>query len=424
MTDDHRLLQLVAAVASDSVARLRTASELANYIGADDLLILIPDKDHSFYLPPPGFPQTLVDGRSWRSFAARVTADSHGVAELGYPTADKKRVANAWSTSDGAIVILFDGEPNVDRVQCLLKLMPLIAPTFERERLTIISAAQAKVAAESAKRARELAESLDVVRRQLQTTVILREQDIAAREHVEAELERTNSDLHRVNDDLNQFTFAATHDVREPLRMINIYSQLLEKELGSFMSESAKTYINQVIGGSRRGLRLIDGLLQFTQMGGMQSIETTQVSSQVALAEALADLQLMINESKAKVIHAELPEVLADQLHLRQLFQNLIANAIKYRRPDTTPEIRILAERQGGHWLFTVADNGVGIAPKHYDQVFVPFKRLHGSEISGAGIGLATCKRIVERYGGRIWVESRKDSGAVFCFSLRAREGN
>jgi signal transduction histidine kinase len=420
---DGRIVELLAALARDSEKRRDTACELARYLGADNLLILIRDGDHSVYLPACGFPQTLRGGSSWKAFAAEVAANSKAAAELSYPAAQNKRTARGWRAPDGTLLILFDGEPILDRVQMAVGVLPLITPGFDKERTTMESAAQARLSAQAAEQARGLAESLDAVRRQLQATAILREQDIAERKRIEAELENSNSNLKRVNDDLNQFTFAATHDVREPLRMITIYVQLLQKEFGGHLTGDARMYIDRVVDGSQRIARLMDGLLQFTRIGEMQSVRITPVCSQAALQEALADLQIPVNESQAHIVQDELPQVMADHLHLRQVFQNLIGNAIKYRRPGVPLEIRITAGRQGEQWLFAVEDNGIGIAPQHHDQVFVPFKRLHGSEISGAGIGLATCRRIVERYGGRICVQSEEHRGSVFYFSLPAVEG-
>lgn len=417
-----RILELVAALARDSEMRRAAAGELARDLAADDLLVLTFEKEHSTYLPPCGFPQTLYQSRRWRGFTHEATANSFATASLCYPTADQERTARGWAASDGSILVLFDGTPNEAQVRDLLCLLPLLTPTFEKERLLITSAAKARLSAQSAQQSRELAESLDSVRRQLQATVILREQDIAERERVEKELERSNIDLQRVNDDLNQFTFAATHDVREPLRMMTIYVQLLQKELHGTLSETALEYIENVINGGQRISRLIDGLLQFTRLGGMSEITPVAVDAQIAVREALGDLQMAVSESNAKLTTNELPVVMADPLHLRQVFQNLIGNSIKYRRPDIDPEIQIFANKDGDSWQFCVQDNGIGIAAEHHDQVFLPFKRLHGSDIAGAGIGLATCKRVIERYGGRIWIESEENRGTRFYFTLPAEK--
>ena len=417
-----RILELVAALARDPEMRRPAACELARHLAADDLLVLTFEKKHSTYLPPCGFPQTLYQSRRWRVFTHETAANSAATSRLCYPTADQERTARGWAASDASVLVLFDGTPNQAQVRDLLCLLPLITPTFEKERILITSAAKASLSALSAQQSRELAESLDAVRRQLQATVILREQDIAERERVEKELERSNRDLQRVNDDLNQFTFAATHDVREPLRMMTIFVQLLQKELQGKLSEPALGYIQNVIKGGQRISRLIDGLLQFTRLGGMAEIKPVPVDAEMALREAVGDLQMAVAENNAKLTTNELPMVMAEPLHLRQVFQNLIGNSIKYRQPDVDPEIKISATKDGDFCQFCLQDNGIGIAAEHHDQVFLPFKRLHGSDIAGAGIGLATCKRVIERYGGRIWIESEENHGAAFYFTLPAEK--
>ena len=419
-----RILELVAALARDSEMRRRAACELARHLAADDLLVLTFEKEHSTYLPPCGFPQTLYQSRRRKGFTHETTANSFATARLCYPTADQERTARGWAASDESILVLFDGTPNEAQVPEVLSLLPLLTPTFEKERLIISSAAKARLSAQAAQQSRELAESLDSVRRQLQATVILREQDIAERERVEKELERSNTNLQRVNDDLNQFTFAATHDVREPLRMMTIYVQLLQKELEGRLSETALEYIENVVNGGQRISRLIDGLLQFTRLGGMAEIKPVPVDAEIAVREALGDLQMAVAENNARLTTNELPIVMAEPLHLRQVFQNLIGNSIKYRRPEVDLEIQISAKKDGDFWQFCVRDNGIGIAAEHHDQVFLPFKRLHGSDIAGTGIGLATCKRMIERYGGRIWIESQENRGAIFYFSLPAEKAD
>ncbi|MDP9055703.1 MAG: ATP-binding protein [Acidobacteriota bacterium] len=418
-----RILGLVAALARDEGGRRRAARELASQLGSDDLLILTFQEDHFSYLPVCGFPQTLYQSRRWKAFTHTVATNGSANEVLSYPTSGRERNAWGWAATDGTILTLFDAEPCPDQVREVLDLLPLLTATFEKERIIITSTAKAKLSEQAAQRARELAESLDSVRRQLQATLILREQDIAERERIEEQLEMSNNDLRRVNDDLNQFTFAATHDVREPLRMMSIYTQLLQKELAGSMSRTALVYIEKILNGAQRLSRLIDGLLQFTRLGGLHQLTAVPVDAQAALKEALDDLHMAITESDTKLIVGDLPIVMADLLHVRQVFQNLIGNSIKYRRPGLDPVIQITSERRGNFWCFEIRDNGIGIAPEHHDQIFLPFKRLHGSDIAGAGIGLATCKRLVERYGGRIWIESEENKGAIFNFSFPAVEG-
>jgi PAS domain S-box-containing protein len=232
------------------------------------------------------------------------------------------------------------------------------------------------------------------------------------------ERKQSEAALRRLNEDLKQFTFAATHDLREPLRMITVYAQMLQRRLDEQLDEPSRSYIDQVIKGGERASRLIDGLLEFSRLGEVEEAKPGRVSAEAALDEALSDLQIAITESRAIIRREALPDVIADAVHLCQLFQNLVGNAIKYRKPGTVPEVRIHARRDGANCLFSVQDNGVGIDPRHFARIFVPFKRLHGLEVAGTGIGLATCQRIVERYKGRIWIESETGNGSTFYFTL------
>jgi len=232
------------------------------------------------------------------------------------------------------------------------------------------------------------------------------------------ERKRNEVEMKRLNGDLQQFTFAATHDLREPLRMVLIYSELLQRDLGSKYGAQADEFIGYVVTGAQRISRLIDGLLEYLRTGEIEAPESVPIPAEDAFREALGDLEVSVSEARGTVTFDSLPNVAISRVHLRQLFQNLIANGLKYSRPGVPPNIHVCARREDGRWIFQVRDNGIGIAPQHYERIFQPFKRLHGSEVSGSGIGLATCKRIVERYGGRIWVESNGHHGCTFCFSL------
>jgi PAS domain S-box-containing protein len=236
------------------------------------------------------------------------------------------------------------------------------------------------------------------------------------------ERKRGEQALHRLNEDLKQFTYAATHDLREPLRMMTISAQKLQRRLVPQLDQESCQSVTEIVNGGKRISLLIDGLLQFSRIGEIGKAEPTPVDTEAAFGEALLDLQIVINETNATVAHSSLPDVMADHAHVRRLFQNLVGNAIKYRKANVRSDVRVSSERQGDQCVFSVEDNGIGIDPEHYDHIYVPFKRLHGPEIGGSGIGLATCKRIVELYGGRIWVESDPQNGSVFFFSLQAAE--
>jgi PAS domain S-box-containing protein len=233
------------------------------------------------------------------------------------------------------------------------------------------------------------------------------------------ERKRSEAALQRINEDLKQFTFAVSHDLREPLRMINVYMQLLRRRLGPHVDEQANGWMCDIASAADRIARLSDGVLQFSHVGAKPA-EVKAVDTRAAVDEAVRDLQVTIREANAQISYDGLPQVMGEHTYMTQLFQNLLANAIKYAKPDSAADVRISARREGPLWVFAVQDNGIGIAPEYQTCIFEPFKRLHGPEIPGTGIGLATCKRIVERYGGRMWVESRPGEGATFYFSLPA----
>jgi PAS domain S-box-containing protein len=232
------------------------------------------------------------------------------------------------------------------------------------------------------------------------------------------ERKRNETALIRLNEDLKQFTFAATHDLREPLRAISAYAQLLQQRVAPQLGDEGKLFVSHLYGGAQRVTRLIEGLLQFTRLGEPDESKPSRVDAWEAMRDAVNNLHLAIAEAGAKIESEPLPPVLGNFAHVCQLFQNLVANGIKYRKPGVVPQIRIRAERTGQLWVFAVEDNGIGISPEDGERIFVPFKRLHGAEIAGAGIGLATCKRIVTRYGGNIWVKSVPEQGSTFYFSL------
>ncbi len=239
--------------------------------------------------------------------------------------------------------------------------------------------------------------------------------------HSQNSLRRTNEHLRRANEDLNQFAYSASHDLQEPLRSISIYSQLLQRKFESDLDRETAEYLKHLIKGAFRMEALVRDLLAFTQAAGIDEETVPAISADEALDTALSNLKAAIQDSGATVSRGKLPAVRILPVHLTQLFQNLIGNAIKYRRNDAPPHIRIEARASGSEWLFAVEDNGIGIDEKYQDQIFGVFKRLHTSdEYSGTGMGLAICQRIVERAGGRIWVESRMGQGSTFYFTLSA----
>jgi PAS domain S-box-containing protein len=236
------------------------------------------------------------------------------------------------------------------------------------------------------------------------------------------QIEQFNLYLSRSNEDLKQFAYVASHDLQEPLRKVTAFCQLLRDDYGDSLDDNARTYIQYAVDGALRMKTLVQDLLEFSRVETQgKPLEPTDADD--ACKEAIENLALAIDEVGAEVACDPLPPVQADRAQLVRLFQNLIGNAIKYRSQEL-PRIDVTVEDNDGQWLFRIRDNGIGIEPQYHERIFVIFQRLHGrEEYSGTGIGLAVCKRIVERAGGRIWVESKTGEGSVFCFTLtKARQ--
>ncbi len=230
--------------------------------------------------------------------------------------------------------------------------------------------------------------------------------------------EEANTALRRANADLEQFAFSASHDLREPLRMVSVYTDMLRKKYSAKLGADADLYIRYAAEGAQRMEDLIKDLLAYTQISSVNDEPITMVNAEESLKASLSNLRRAIEESQASVTYNSLPPVRMRRVHLEQLFQNLIGNAIKYRG-QKKPLIMVRSECRDGEWLLSVQDNGIGIDPRYGEQIFGIFKRLHsGAEYPGTGIGLAICQKIVHRYGGRIWVESVPGQGATFSFTI------
>jgi len=252
-------------------------------------------------------------------------------------------------------------------------------------------------------------------------TVAIR--DITTRKLAEALLLRTVRELNRSNEELEQFAYIASHDLQEPLRMVASYTQLLSKRYKGKLDADADEFIGFAVDGANRMQRLIQDLLAYSRIGTTgQALQ--ELSSEDALTRAMGNLQGAIEDSGAQVTHDPLPAVEADQGQLIQLFQNLVGNAVKYHAPDVAPRVHISSVRdENARRWFSVKDNGLGIEPKYFDKIFGMFQRLHKrEEFAGTGIGLAICKKIVERHGGTITVESQLGVGSTFRFALTGSE--
>lgn len=242
--------------------------------------------------------------------------------------------------------------------------------------------------------------------------------DVSARRSSESQLLHLNEALLKINQDLQQFAYAASHDLKEPLRTVTTCVQLVRhKYAGKPLDEEAGHLMDLAVTGSQRMHDLVEALAEYSRAGEVTQSALEVVPVEEVVNEVIASLQGRIEETNATVSCGPLPMVHGNRLHLAQVFQNLIGNALKYRS-DEPPRITVNASDGGRQWVFTVEDNGMGIPSQYHSQIFGIFKRLHGSEIPGTGIGLATCKKIVERRGGRIWVESEPGAGSRFSFTL------
>jgi two-component system CheB/CheR fusion protein len=242
-------------------------------------------------------------------------------------------------------------------------------------------------------------------------TILLAIEDVTDRRQAEEALQTTNAEL-------QNFAYALTHDLQEPLRMVVNFTELLGRQYAGQLGEEADQFISYSVEGALRIEALLKALLAYWEVNGREHDDlSASVDCGAVLAKALLNLEAAIAESGATVTSDPLPVVMAEEVIMTQLFQNLISNSIKYKGEEA-PKIHVSAERSAGGWLFAVRDNGMGIDPHDAERVFGMFRRLHGNEIPGTGIGLALCKKIVERKGGRIWVESEPGAGATFKFTI------
>jgi signal transduction histidine kinase len=237
------------------------------------------------------------------------------------------------------------------------------------------------------------------------------------RQMIELELQARNQQLMSANRELEEFAYVSSHDLKEPLRMVNIYTQLLLKDYAA-KDEKAQQYAAFIQDGVSRMEKLLYDLLNYSRTVYAEGENTERADLSKSLVQALAMLNGHIKESQAQIEYGQLPVVAGDEGQLAQVFQNLISNAIKYRKNDVPLKITLSAEHTGHDWKITFSDNGIGFDPRYSERIFGLFKRLHKAEYPGTGLGLAICQRIIERYGGRIWAEGRPGQGATFYFTL------
>ena len=243
--------------------------------------------------------------------------------------------------------------------------------------------------------------------------------DITARKEAEEKLNETLKELSRSNQELEQFAYAVSHDLQEPLRQVASFVQLLERHYADELGEKGKRFIGRAVEGAQRMHQQIQDLLAYSRLG-RPGAQAEEVDLEAVLGTARRHLSQAVSESQAEVVVVgELPSVSGDRARLVQLMQNLLGNAIKFRQPGVTPRVELRAQRDGEMWRVTVADNGIGIQCKEPERVFQIFQRLHtASEYPGTGIGLTLCRRVVESHGGKIWYDSQQGEGTTFTFTL------
>jgi PAS domain S-box-containing protein len=247
--------------------------------------------------------------------------------------------------------------------------------------------------------------------------------DIEERKIIEDVLQKTNETLQRANVDLAQFAYVAAHDLQEPLRTVVSFSQIVQRTCSKVLDPESAQNLEYVVNGARRMNQLISDLLSYSRTTAQTSHADEEVDLEEAFGAILTLLKEPIESANASITHQPLPRIFADASQMGQVFQNLLSNALKYHRDGVTPEIEVKVERDDGNWLFSVRDNGQGFKMKYAQQIFGIFKRLHGKEVPGSGVGLAICKAVIERHGGHIWANSEVGHGTTFYFTVPNRTG-
>jgi light-regulated signal transduction histidine kinase (bacteriophytochrome) len=249
------------------------------------------------------------------------------------------------------------------------------------------------------------------------TDITKRKQDEELLQKSEAILDLKNKELKRKNRELEEFAYVVSHDLQEPLRTTTSFVELLKQQYAGKLDPKADKYLHFIVDSSNRMKILINDLLDYSRIGGKNEME--RVDCNKILKDVTADLYKAISDSAAEIISGDLPIIPGYPTEIKQLFQNLVLNAIKFSKTNVAPQIKISVERSGHFWNFAIADNGIGINNAHTEKIFVIFQRLHTrSEYPGSGIGLSHCKKIVELHHGKIWVESVPGEGSVFHFTI------
>jgi len=238
----------------------------------------------------------------------------------------------------------------------------------------------------------------------------------------ETDLDLKNKELERKNKELEQFAYVTSHDLQEPLRTTSSFVKLLKEQYGGKLDKKADKYFSFIVDSSDRMKVLIKDLLDYSRIGSKNQLEKVDCNS--IIQDVIADIELVIRDFNAEIIYGDLPVINGYPTKMKQLFQNLLINAIKFSKKEVAPDINISVNKTDGYWKFAFSDNGIGIEKIHQERIFVIFQRLHTrSEYNGSGIGLSHCKKIVELHHGKIWVESEPGKGSTFYFTIPCAEG-
>ncbi len=396
--------------------RAASARALAQFLGAEDLVIFIEDPEIGVLLPARGFLRTLPHAQAWKLFLAETVRVGHHRADLPFLTDDNK-ISCMGRTADGkAVIVMIGGNADHELFEDLFALLPLLSVTFRAEQATLNANATTSLARNAARQLRDQAASLELARRMAQ-------EELIERRRAEDELQAKAIELERSNRDLQQFGAVVSHDLQEPLRMVTSYLSLIERRYFDRLDEKAKEYITYAMSGAERMARLIRAVLSFAQVGA-DHLSFSMVPLEAAAQEAISNLTQRIAETKAQIHLGELPSIRGNHILLVQLFQNLISNAIKFHGVDD-PVVHLGSTLNGSSWDVSISDNGIGISRENRERIFGVFQRLHGQDqYEGNGIGLATCRRIIERHGGKIWVDSEVGAGSTFHFTLAKVPGS
>jgi PAS domain S-box-containing protein len=399
LNERDELFQLITEKAADMIAVVDTKGQrLYNSPSYERIMGYSPDELGA----TSSFEQIHPDDREKIKAAAAEAARSGAGRQIEYRMRHKD---GTWRVLESTASTILDAKGNVEK-------LVIVNRDITDRKCAEIALQEYKIHLEElvAMRTAELIEANEKLQR-----------DITERNRVQQELTRKLEELARSNADLEQFAYVASHDLQEPLRMVISYTQLLARRYQGKLDVSADEFIGFAVDGASRMQQLIQDLLSYSRLTIRgKALQFTECGA--ACNAALENLREAIEDSNAEVSVGPLPTVVADATQLSQLFQNLIGNAIKYRN-KRRPKIRVEAVSSGNEWVFSVQDNGIGIEPQYFERIFQMFQRLHThKDYSGTGIGLAICRKIAERHGGRIWVESHPGQGSIFRFTIPQAE--